>query len=139
MNHVSVAVLSSLEFEKARREISELSRHASYDDWLDQRYGRFMGLSLGGDDAQLVMIRLGDFLNWCRARKIRLSEAALDAYAFDLTRSQTAVARRGATQAGLEASAAEHVNRGARSRGEHPPGAGSRAPKSAARSAAVDL
>ncbi len=139
MNNVSIAVLSSSEFEKARRQISELTRHASYDDWLDRRYGRFMGLSLGGDDARLVMIRLGDFLNWCRARKMGLSEAALDAYAFDVMRLQTAAGRRGAAQAGLEASAPELVNCSTRAGGERPSGAGSRAPKSAARSAAVDL
>jgi hypothetical protein len=139
MNHIPIAVLSSSEFEKARREISDLSGHASYDDWLDLRYGRFMGLSLGGDDARLVTIRLGDFLTWCRARKIRLSEAALDAYAFDTTGLQSAGARKGAAQAGLEASAPEHVGRSARARGEHPSGTRSRTPKSAARSAAVDL
>lgn len=137
MNNVSIAVLSSSEFEKARRQISELSRHASYDDWLDQLYGRFMGLSLGGDDARLVMIRLGDFLNWCRARKVRLSEAALDAYAFDCL--QTTAGRRDAAQAGLETSAPELVNRSTRAGGERPSGAASRGPKSAARSAAVDL
>jgi hypothetical protein len=134
MKQVSIAVLSSSEFEKARREITDLSRHASYDDWLDQRYGRFIGLSLGGDDAQLVMIRLGEFLNWCVARRIRASEAALDAYAFDSMRLQTI----GAVQAELEASAPKLVNRTARAGGERRSGTRSRAPNSATRSAAVD-
>jgi hypothetical protein len=138
MNHVSVAVLSSSEFEKARREITDLSRHASYDDWLDQRYGRFMGLSLGGDDAQLVMIQLGAFLSWCIARGIRASEAALDAYAFDARRLQAGVGRTGAVQGELEASAPKPVNRSARPGGERGSGTRSRAPNSATRSAAVD-
>ena len=134
MKHVSIAVVSSSEFEKARREITDLSRYPSYDDWLDQRYGRFMGLSLGGDDAQLVMIRLGEFLNWCVARRIRASEAALDAYAFDFMRLQTV----GAVQAELEASAPKLVNRSARAGGGRRSGTRSRAPNSATRSAAVD-
>ncbi len=139
MKHVSIAVLSSSEFEKARREITDLSRHASYDDWLDERYGRFMGLSLGGDDAQLFTISLGEFLSWCVARRIRASEVALDAYAFDFTRLQPAVGRIGAVQAELEASAPKPVNRGARAGGERLSGTRSRAPNSATRSAAVDL
>ena len=134
MKQVSIAVLSSSEFEKARRDITDLSRHAGYDDWLDQRYGRFMGLSLGGDDAQLVMIRLGEFLNWCVARRIRASEAALDAYAFDFMRLQTV----GAVQGELEASAPKLVNRSARAGGGRRSGTRSRAPNSATRSAAVD-
>jgi hypothetical protein len=138
MKHVSIAVLSSSEFEKARQEITDLSRHASYDDWLDQRYGLFMGSSLGGDDAQLVTIGLGEFLNWCIARGIRASEAALDAYAFDARRLQAAVGRTGAVQAELEASAPKLVNRGARAGGERRSGTRTRAPNSATRSAAVD-
>ena len=88
MSQVAIAILSSSEFETARRRMPDLSRHANYDDWLDQRYGRFMGLSVGGDDAELVTVRLRDFLNWCRGRKIRASEAALDAYAFDAARRE---------------------------------------------------
>jgi hypothetical protein len=101
--------------------------------------GRFMGLSLGGEDAELVMIRLRDCLNWCRARKIRASEAALDAYAFDVARLQAAVGRVGAVQAGLEASAPEPVKRSARAAGERISRERSRAANSAVRSAAVDL
>jgi hypothetical protein len=139
MSQVSIAVLSSSEFEKARRQISGLSRHATYDDWLDQRYGRFMGLSLGGEDAELVMIRLRDCLNWCRARNIRASEAALDAYAFDVARLQAAVGRVGAVQAGLGASAPEPVKQSARAGGERMSCERSRASNRAVRSAAVDL
>ena len=49
MTNVSIGVLSAAEFEKTRGLISELSVHTSYDDWLDWRYGMFMGLSLGGE------------------------------------------------------------------------------------------
>ena len=138
MSPVSIAVLSSSEFEKAHRQISDLSRHTTYDDWLDQRYGRFMGLSLGGEDAELVMIRLRDCLSWCRARTIRASEAALDAYAFDVGRLQAAVGRVGAVQAGLEASAPA-VKPSARAGGERMSRERSRAPNRAVRSAVVDL
>ncbi len=80
MSSVSIAVLSAAEFEIARRLMSELSAHHSYD-WVDFRYGAFMGLSLGGDDAQLVTVDLGPFLEWCEDRDLRPSESNLDAFA----------------------------------------------------------
>jgi hypothetical protein len=40
-----------------------------------------MGLSLGGAEANLETVALDDFLNWCSARRMRPTEAALDAYA----------------------------------------------------------
>ena len=87
MNKVLVGVVPSGEFERARESISELSNYSDYDDWLDSRYGRFMGLSLGGAEASLEMVALDDFLNWCRARRMRPTEAALDAYAQHAKRS----------------------------------------------------
>jgi hypothetical protein len=69
------------DFERAQRCISELSSYSGYDDWLDSRYGRFMGLSLGGAEASLETVALDDFLSWCGARRIPPTEAALDAYA----------------------------------------------------------
>ncbi len=81
MTNISIAVLSAAEFEIARGLISELSDHASYDDWVDCRYGRFMGFSLGGAHAELVTVSLAPFLDWCVDRKIRPSESALDAFA----------------------------------------------------------
>jgi hypothetical protein len=80
MTNVSVAVLSAAEFEMARRLISDLSAHPSYDDWVDCRYGIFMGRSLGGDRANLVTVSLGPFLEWCDDRGLRPSESALDAF-----------------------------------------------------------
>ena len=85
MTHVSIAVLSAAEFEIARGLISELSDHPDYDDWLDCRYGRFMGLSLGGADAELVTVNLTPFLDWCVVRKVRPTESALDLFARDLS------------------------------------------------------
>jgi hypothetical protein len=87
MNKVLVGVVPSGEFERARESISELSSYSDYDDWLDSRYGRFMGLSLGGAEASLEMVALDDFLNWCRARRMRPTETALDAYAQHANRS----------------------------------------------------
>jgi hypothetical protein len=81
MTEISIAVLSAAEFEIARGLISGLSGHASYDDWLDCRYGRFMGLSLGGADGDIVTVSLAQFLEWCFDRKLRPSESALDAFA----------------------------------------------------------
>jgi hypothetical protein len=81
MTNVSIGVFSAAEFEIARRLISGLSAHLTYDDWLDCRYGTFMGRSLGGDDAQLVTVSLGPFLEWCDDRGLRPSETTLDAFA----------------------------------------------------------
>jgi hypothetical protein len=81
MTKVLVGVVSASDFERAQRCISELSSFSGYDDWLDSRYGRFMGLSLGGDDASLETVSLDDFLSWCGVRRISPTEVALDAYA----------------------------------------------------------
>jgi hypothetical protein len=85
MNKVLVGVVSTADFERARDYISELSNYRDHDDWLDSRYGRFMGLSLGGADASLATVALDDFLDWCSAGKMHPSEAALDAYARHLS------------------------------------------------------
>jgi hypothetical protein len=83
MNKVFIGVVSAADFERARGCVAELSNYGGYDDWLNSRYGRFMGLSLGGADASLVTVVLEDFLGWCGDRKIRPSEAALDIFAQD--------------------------------------------------------
>jgi hypothetical protein len=81
MNKVLVGVVSAADFERAGDYISELSNYRDYDDWLDSRYGRFMGLSIAGADASLETVGLDDFLDWCGAQRMRPSEDALDAYA----------------------------------------------------------
>ncbi len=81
MDKILVGVVSATDFERAQACISGLSSFGDYEDWLDSRYGHFMGLSLGGAAGSLETVSLDDFLSWCRARKMRPSEAALDAYA----------------------------------------------------------
>jgi hypothetical protein len=81
MVKVLVGVVSEADFERAQGCIPELSDCCGYEDWLDSRYGHFMGLSLGGDEASMETVALDDFLNWCVARRMRPTEAALDAYA----------------------------------------------------------
>jgi hypothetical protein len=81
MNNVLVGVVPAVDFERAREYISELSKYSDYDDWMDSRYGRFMSLSLSGTEASLETVALDDFLGWCGARRMRPSEAALDACA----------------------------------------------------------
>jgi hypothetical protein len=85
MSKTLVGVVSAAEFERARGLMAELANHRGYDDWLDSRYGRFMGLSLGGADASLVTVALDDFVGWCSDRNLRPSEAALDAFALHST------------------------------------------------------
>ena len=81
MTNVSIALLSAAEFEHARRLIGDLSAHRSYDEWVDYRYGAFMGLSIGGEDADVVTVRLEPFLKWCLQHDVTPSESALDAFA----------------------------------------------------------
>ena len=83
MSMILVGVVSPADFGRARRCISELSSYSDYDDWLDSRYGRFIGLSTAGAEARLETVALDDFLDWCGARRMRPSEAGLDAYALD--------------------------------------------------------
>jgi len=85
MSKILVGVVSAADFERARGCILELSNHRGYDDWLNSRYGRFMGLSLGGAEASLTTVPLDDFVGWCAARNLRPSEAALDAFALHST------------------------------------------------------
>jgi hypothetical protein len=82
MNKAFIGVVSAADFERARGCVADLSNYGGYV-WLDSRYGRFMGLSLGGADASLVTVALEDFLGWCGDRKIRPSEAVLDVFAQD--------------------------------------------------------
>jgi hypothetical protein len=79
MNKVLVGVVTAADFARAGNFIPELSNHSGYDDWLDSRYGCFMGLSLGGVEGSLVTVALDDFLGWCGDRDLRPSEAAPDA------------------------------------------------------------
>jgi hypothetical protein len=81
MMKVLVPVVSAADFERARDYISELSNYRDYDDWLDSRYGRLMGLALGGAEVDLETVALDDFLDWCGARMMLPSEGALEAYA----------------------------------------------------------
>ena len=81
MQRILVGVVSAADFERAQERIPELSDYGDYDDWLDSRYGRFMGLSMAGAEASMETVALEDFLNWCVARRTRPSEDALDAYA----------------------------------------------------------
>ena len=81
MTKVLVGVVSAADFERARGCISELSNYSGYGDWLDSRYGRFMGLSTAGAEASLETVALEDFLSWCASRCLRPSEGALDDFA----------------------------------------------------------
>lgn|SRR5208337_1959040 len=132
MTNLSVAVLSAAEFEIARKLISELSAYPSYDDWLDCRYGTFMGRSLGGDDGQLVTVSLGAFLEWCDDRGLRPSESTLDAFALHSARGRN-------TRQAVESSAPSLGRSAALT--ERKPRSISRScgPKSASRSIGVDL
>lgn len=81
MGNAVTGVVRAAEFERARRVISGVSSFSNYEEWLDARYARFMGLSLGGVGASLKAVDLNDFLTWCGLRGTSASEAALDDFA----------------------------------------------------------
>lgn len=87
MPKILVGVVSGADFDRAKDYISELSNYRDYDDWLDSRYGTFMGLSIGGAEASLETVSLDAFLDWCGAHMVRPSETALDACAQHFRRS----------------------------------------------------
>jgi hypothetical protein len=80
MSMLPVAVMSQVDFERARDAVSGFSRHFNYEDWLDCRHGLSFGLSISGVDACLVTVALEDFLHWCEERGLRPSETAFEAY-----------------------------------------------------------
>ncbi len=81
MDTILLGFVSAAEFGRARGAIPGLADHLSYDDWLDSRYGRLMGLSISGANAELKPVALDDFLDWSGVRNICPSEAALDDFA----------------------------------------------------------
>ncbi len=132
MTSISIAVLSDAEFDVARGLISGLSAHSSYDDWLDCRYGMFMGRSLAGDDARLVTVSLEPFLEWCVEQGIRPTESALDAFALRSGRV--------ADVSQAVESSAPSLRRPVPATARKPRlASGSHGPKSASRSVTVDL
>jgi hypothetical protein len=83
MGKIHVGVVSAAEFDRAGDYISELANYCDYEDWLDSRYGRFMGLSTAGAETSLNTVALDDFLDWCGGQRLLPSEAALDVYVSD--------------------------------------------------------
>jgi hypothetical protein len=77
----AIAMLSQDDFETARAAVAELREHQHYDDWVDSRYGRLMGLAFAGVEAQLVDVALAGFLRWCDEAGAAPSEAGLDDFA----------------------------------------------------------
>lgn len=135
MNNVLIALLSAAEFEIARHLISGLSACASYDEWLDRRYGTFMGRSLGGADTGFRTVGLEPFLEWCACHGVRPSELALDAFAVYSAQRGTLSFQAQADNSGRGTSSSSQAS----SAFVKSKGATSRRPKSASRSAGVDL
>ena len=83
-----IGILDTFGFEAARSLIPELQSYADYCDWLDVREGAQIGLAMTGVDARIMPVVFQLFLSWCEAACLRPSEAALDAYARTVVRSQ---------------------------------------------------
>ena len=81
MQSVPVALFSHQDFRLARAIMPEFEAYSDYDDWLDSRYGRMMGLAMAGVETSLVSVTLADFLPWCAERDQLPTEEGLDAFA----------------------------------------------------------
>lgn len=81
MLRIPVAILSLEDFKNAQLLLSDLSEYPGYEDWLDCRYGRLMGLSMAGVETNFVEIKFENFLLWCKRNGICPSERALDEFA----------------------------------------------------------
>jgi hypothetical protein len=81
MQSVPVALFSSEDFRLARQLMPELAECCDYDDWLDCRHGRMMGLAMAGVETSLVSVTLADFQRWRVERDEPATEEALDAFA----------------------------------------------------------
>lgn len=81
MQSVPVALFSHQDFKLARPLMPELEAYADYDDWLDCRHGRMMGLAMAGVETSLVSVTLADFHRWCVEHEHVPTEEALDAFA----------------------------------------------------------
>ena len=69
----------------------EIGEHATYEDWLDSRYGRYMGLSICGVRTRLVTVPIKQFVQWCDGLQISPTERALDAFALFSKRESVGV------------------------------------------------
>ena len=81
MQSVPVALFSHQDFRLARQSMPELEAYSDYDDWLDCRYGRMMGLAMAGVETSLVSVTLADFHRWRLEHDQPPTEEALDAFA----------------------------------------------------------
>jgi hypothetical protein len=77
----AIGLLTAADFRRAQALIRNFSPYESYDDWLDCREGRIVGLSAAGVDAKAVNVNVDVFCAWCSNRRIPADEANLDRFA----------------------------------------------------------
>lgn len=81
MTVATVGIFAEDEFERAQTAIAALADWCDYQDWLDARWGLQFGLALAGVEAEIVVVRLSPFLEWCSLTQRPADERALDAFA----------------------------------------------------------
>jgi hypothetical protein len=77
----TVGIFAEDEFGRAQAAIGALAGYCDYQDWLDARWGLQFGLALAGVEAEIVVVGLSSFLEWCSLTETSADERALDAFA----------------------------------------------------------
>jgi hypothetical protein len=77
----AIGLFAEREFARARAEIADLASYRDYDDWLDSRQGRQIGLAMAGVGAATVCVGLSSFLEWRALTGAAADEDALDGFA----------------------------------------------------------
>ena len=107
---VAIGVFSRQAFAFAHPALPMLAGYADYDDWLDLQEGRWMGLELGGADAELVPVTVPALLAWARLSQTEPDEEALDQLA-DFARAVRAAPRATGLAAITRDDFTNHANR----------------------------
>lgn len=76
-----VASLARDEFPAARRAISELAAVESFDEWLDEQEGSWIGLAHAGVETIAVELAVSNYLAWCAMTARTPGLATLDEFA----------------------------------------------------------
>jgi len=78
---LAFAVLEPRDFDRARAVVDGFDRWDTFDDFVCERDGFFIGLSSAGEPAHLVAVSLGAFEQWATHSGVALSVESLDDFA----------------------------------------------------------
>jgi hypothetical protein len=78
---LALAVFEASDFDRARAVVDGFDHWASFDDFVCERDGSYIGLSTAGEEAHLVPVSFGAFEQWATHSGVALSVQSLDDFA----------------------------------------------------------